>query len=68
MKPWQRHSYKILVAIFACALGTDTLPYLKDLVPQHTFLVLSVLGIIAQHIKQELDNDGKQVRSDNPQP
>ena len=56
MKPRKRLSYWAFVGVIACAAIPYALPYLKDLVGPWTFGVLGFLGIVAQHIKQEVSN------------
>ena len=57
MKPSKRWSYKIFLVVLACASLPEVLPFLKDQVPQWLFGLLAVLGIAAQHIKQEIKKD-----------
>ena len=57
MKPHKRWSYKIFLVVLACASLPEALPFLKDQVPQWLFGLLAVLGIAAQHIKQEIKKD-----------
>lgn len=57
MKPSKRWSYKIFLVVLACASLPEALPFLKDQVPQWLFGLLAVLGIAAQHIKQEIKKD-----------
>ncbi len=68
MKPHKRYSYKIFLVVIACAAIPSALPFLKDIVEPWMFGVLGALGVVAQHIKQEIENDGEQVRSDDSQP
>lgn len=57
MKPRKRVSYWVFVVVIACAAIPSALPYLKDLVEPWMFGVLGFLGIVAQHIKQEVTSD-----------
>ena len=59
MKPQKRYSYWILVVVTACAALPSALPYLKDIVEPWMFGVLGALGVIAQHIKQEVTENDK---------
>ena len=57
MKPSKRWSYKIFLVVLACASLPEVLPFLKDIVEPWMFGVLGALGVIAQHIKQEIKKD-----------
>ena len=59
MKPHKRYSYWILVGVTACAALPSALPYLKDSVPTWVFAILGAIGVIAQHIKQEVTTNGR---------
>ena len=54
MKPRKRISYWVFLVVIACAALPSALPYLKDSVPTWVFAILGALGVIAQHIKQEV--------------
>ena len=57
MKPRKRVSYWVFVVVIACAAIPSALPYLKDLVEPWMFGVLGFIGMVAQHIKQEVTDD-----------
>ena len=59
MKPQKRYSYWILVVVTAVAALPSALPYLKDIVEPWMFGVLGALGVIAQHLKQEVTENDK---------
>lgn len=64
MKPRKRWSYKIFLVVLACASLPEALPFLKDQVPQWVFGLLAVLGIAAQHIKQEITSEQSERNSE----
>lgn len=67
MKPTRRYSYHVFLAILACAALPQALPYLKDVVPSWVYAILAVVGIVAQHLKQEVPTNERKDQSDeNP--
>ena len=66
MKPRKRVSYWVFVVVIACAAIPSALPYLKDLVEPWMFGVLGFIGMIAQHIKQEVTTDGSEAEQVHP--
>lgn len=67
MKPTRRYSYHVFLAILACAALPQTLPYLKGVVPSWVYALLAVVGIVAQHLKQEVSTNERKDQSDeNP--
>ena len=57
IKPTKRYSFWVLGLIGACAGLPAILPSIEGKIPNKTFVGLSILGMIAQFIKQHEEND-----------
>lgn len=66
IKAHKRYSYWVFVVVMACGALPEALPYLKDSVPPWVFALLAVLGIVAQHLKQEVTENGNEQQEQVP--
>lgn len=61
IRPHKRYSFWVLALIGACSGIPQILPSIESKVTDKVFVGLSLLGMVAQYVKQEAkDEDGKE--------